>query len=59
MGTRIVPGFCKHISVDAESHSTIATFSFMTPMDVDDFAGLMARLASGIEVMISVDDEAE
>lgn len=59
MGTRIVPGFCKHIEVDAESHSTIATFSFMTPMDADDFAGLMVRLASGIEVMISVDDEAE
>ena len=33
---------------------TEATFAFMTPTDVEDFAGLMARLASGIEVMISV-----
>ena len=57
MGTRIVPGFCKHIEVDADSHSTIATFSFMTPLDVEDFSGLMVRLASGIEVMISVDDD--
>ena len=57
MGTRIVPGFCKHIEVDADSHSTIATFSFMTPLDVEDVSGLRVRLASGIEVMISVDDD--
>ena len=56
MGTRIVPGFCTHMEVDAESRMT-ETFAFMTPTDVDDFAGLMARLASGIEVMISVDDD--
>ena len=48
MGTRIVPGYCKHIDVDADSHTTIATFTFMTPNDVEDFAGLMVRLASGI-----------
>ena len=57
MGTRIVPGYCKHIEVDADDHSTVATFSFMTPIDADDFAGLMVRLASGIEVMISVEDD--
>lgn len=57
MGTRIVPGYCKHIEVDADDHSTVATFSFMTPVDADDFAGLMVRLASGIEVIISVEDD--
>lgn len=57
MGTRIVPGYCKHIEVDADDHSTVATFSFMTPIDADDFAGLMVRLASGIEVIISVEDD--
>ena len=57
MGTRIVPGFCTHMEVDAESRMTEATFAFMTPTDVEDFAGLMARLASGIEVMISVEDD--
>ena len=57
VGTRIVPGYCKHIEVDAENRSTIATFNFMTPNDVEDFAGLMVRLASGIEVMISVEDD--
>ena len=31
----------------------------MTPMDADDFAGLMVRLASGIEVMISVEDDVD
>ena len=59
MGTRIVPGYCKHIDVDAVRHTTIATFHFMTPNDVEDFAGLMVRLASGIEVMISVEDDGD
>jgi len=31
----------------------------MTPNDVEDFAGLMVRLASGIEVMISVEDDGD
>ena len=57
MGTRIVPGYCKHIEVDADSHSTIATFRFMTPTDAEDCAGLMVRLTSGIEVIISVEDD--
>ncbi len=57
MGTRIVPGYCKHISVDSDTHATFATFTFMTPNDVEDFAGLMVRLASGIEVIISVDEK--
>lgn len=57
MGTRIVPGYCKHIEVDADNHSTVATFTFMTPTDAEDFAGLMVRLASGIEVIIAVDDD--
>ena len=43
--------------MDADDHSTVATFSFMTPIDADDFAGLMVRLASGIEVIIAVDDD--
>jgi len=29
----------------------------MTPQDPEDFAGLMVRLASGIEVMIEVEDD--
>ena len=57
MGTRISPGFCTHMEVDAESRMTEATFAFMTPQDPTDFAALMARLASGIEVMIEVDDD--
>lgn len=57
MGTRISPGFCTHMEVDAESRMTEATFAFMTPQDPADFAALMARLASGIEVMIEVDDD--
>ena len=57
MGTRIVPGFCTHIEVDAESRMTEASFAFMTPTDPEDFAGLMVRLAAGVEVIISVDDE--
>ena len=57
MGTRIIPGFCTHLEVDAESRTTSASFAFMTPQDPMDFAGLMARLASGIEVMIEVEDE--
>lgn len=57
MGTRIVPGYCKHIEVDADNHATVATFAFMTPIEPEDFAGLMVRLASGIEVMISVEDD--
>ena len=59
MGTRIVPGYCTHMEVDAESRMTKATFNFMTPNDVEDFAGLMVRLASGIEVMISVEDDGD
>lgn len=57
MGTRISPGFCTHIEVDAESRMTEATFAFMTPQDPEDFASLMMRLASGIEVIIEVDDD--
>jgi hypothetical protein len=57
MGTRIVPGFCTHIEVDAESRTTEASFAFMTPTDPEDFAGLMVRLAGGVEVMISVEDD--
>lgn len=57
MGTRIVPGFCTHIEVDAESRMTEASFAFMTPTDPEDFAGLMVRLAAGVEVMISVEDD--
>ena len=57
MGTRIVPGFCTHIEVDAESRMTEASFAFMTPTDTEDFAGLMVRLAAGVEVMISVEDD--
>ena len=57
MGTRIVPGFCTHIEVDAESRMTEASFAFMTPTDPEDFAGLMVRLAGGVEVMISVGDD--
>lgn len=57
MGTRIVTGFCKHLEVDSESRTTKASFAFMTPQDPEDFAGLMVRLASGIEVMIEVEDE--
>jgi hypothetical protein len=57
MGTRIVTGFCTHLEVDSESRTTEASFAFMTPQDPEDFAGLMVRLASGIEVMIEVEDE--
>jgi hypothetical protein len=57
MGTRIVPGFCTHIEVDAESRMTVASFAFMTPTDPEDFAGLMVRLAAGVEVIISVEDD--
>ena len=57
MGTRIVTGFCTHLEVDSESRTTEASFAFMTPQDSEDFAGLMVRLASGIEVMIEVEDE--
>lgn len=45
------------MEVDAESRMTQATFAFMTPQDPEDFASLMMRLASGIEVMIEVDDD--
>lgn len=45
MGTRISPGFCTHMEVDAETRMTEATFAFMTPQDPTDFAALMARLA--------------
>jgi len=57
MGTRSVPGFCTHLEVDAESRTTGASFAFMTPQDPSDFGALMTRLASGIEVMIEVEDE--
>jgi len=57
MGTRIITGFCTHLEVGAESRTTKASFAFMTPQDPEDFAGLMVRLASGIEVMIEVDDD--
>jgi hypothetical protein len=57
MGTRIVPGFCTHLEVDAESRTTSASFAFMTPQDPMDFGALMTRLASGIEVLIEVEDE--
>ena len=57
MGTRIGPGFCTHIEVDAESRMTEASFAFMTPTDPEDFAGLMVRLAAGVEVIISVEDD--
>ena len=57
MGTRIVPGFCTHLEVDAESRTTGASFAFMTPQDPDEIGALMARLASGIEVMVEVEDD--
>jgi hypothetical protein len=57
VGTRIVSGFCTHLEVDSESRTTEASFAFMTPQDPEDFAGLMVRLASGIEVMIEVEDD--
>jgi len=57
MGTRIITGLCTHLKVDSESRTTEASFAFMTPQDPEDFAGLMVRLASGIEVMIEVEDE--
>lgn len=57
MGTRIVPGFCTHLEVDAESRTTGASFAFMTPQDPVEIGALMARLASGIEVMVEVEDD--
>ena len=57
MGTRIITGFCTQLEVDSESRTTEASFAFMTPQDPEDFAGLMVRLASGIEVMIEVEDD--
>ncbi len=57
MGTRIITGFCTHLEVDSESRTTEASFDFMTPQDPEDFAGLMVRLANGIEVMIEVEDD--
>jgi len=57
MGTRIIPGFCTHLEVDAETRMTSASFSFMTPQDPIDFGALMTRLGSGIEVMIEVEDD--
>jgi len=57
MGTRIIPGFCTHLEVNAESRTTEASFAFMTPQDPTDFGELMTRLASGIEVMIEVEDD--
>ena len=57
MGTRIISGFCTHLEVDSDSRTPEASFAFMTPQDPEDFAGLMVRLASGIEVMIEVEDE--
>tara|TARA_R100001198_G_scaffold50489_4_gene28217 strand:- start:8408 stop:8587 length:180 start_codon:yes stop_codon:yes gene_type:complete len=57
VGTRIITGFCTHLEVDSESRTTEASFAFMTPQDPEDFAGMMVRLASGIEVMIEVEDE--
>jgi len=57
VGTRIITGFCTHLEVDSESRTTEASFAFMTPQDPEDFAGLMVRLASGIEVMIEVEDD--
>lgn len=59
MGTRIVTGFCTHLEVDAESRTTSASFAFMTPQDPMDFGALMTRLASGIEIIIEVDDGEE
>jgi len=56
MGVRIIPGYSTHLEVDADTRMTQATFLFPTPQDPDDFDNLMARLASGIEVMIEVDD---
>ena len=57
MGTRICPGGCTHMEVDAETRMTTATFTFLTPTDPDDFGALMTRLAGGVEVMIEVEDE--
>jgi hypothetical protein len=57
MGTRICPGGCLHLEVDAKSSMTTATFQFLTPTDPMDFGSLMTRLAAGIEVLIEVDDE--
>ena len=57
MGTRICPGGCTHMEVDAETRTTTATFTFLTPTDPGDFGALMTRLASGVEVMIEVEDE--
>ena len=45
------------MEVDSQTRMTEATFVFMTPSDPDDFSMLMARLASGIEVIIEVEDE--
>ena len=59
MGVRIISGYSTHLEIDAETHMTQATFVFPTPQDPDDFGQLMTRLASGIEVMIEVDDGEE
>jgi hypothetical protein len=45
------------MEVDAETRMTTATFTFLTPTDPGDFGALMTRLASGVEVMIEVEDE--
>ena len=45
------------MEVDAQTRMTVATFVFMTSSDPDDFSMLMVRLASGIEVIIEVEDE--
>jgi hypothetical protein len=57
MGTRICQGGCIYMQMDAQTRMTEATFVFMTPSDPDDFSMLMSRLASGIEVIIEVEDE--
>ena len=59
MGVRIIPGYSTHLEVNAETRMTEATFVFPTPQDAYDFGNLMARLASGIEVMIETDDGEE
>jgi len=59
MGVRIISGYSTHLEIDADTRMTQATFVFPTPQDPSDFGNLMTRLASGIEVMIEVDDGEE
>lgn len=59
MPIQTITGWCTHLEVDAEDGLTTATLAFRTPSNSDTLGLFIARLTSGIEVLVPLPNDKE